>query len=80
MDINSIILFAFLLFAIAGFVSYEMLLITVWRTDDHDKSSLFDGLFDYKKPRSHGDCYDQCMTQLRWDPGKVGACASACKI
>ncbi len=79
MDINFIIILAVLLFAIGGFATSEALLFTVWRSQEKKKSS-FDGLFSNRHSQSHGTCYDECMTESRWDPGQVSMCASMCKI
>ncbi len=80
MDINLTIALITLLFAITGFVSYEYLLIRIWRSSDNETNSWFDDLFNYRKPESHGACYDKCMTELHWDPSQVATCAAGCKI
>jgi len=79
MDINFIIILAALVFAIGGFISSEVLLYTVWRSQEK-KESRFGSLFSHRHPHSHGTCYDECMTESHWDPGQVSMCASMCKI
>jgi len=79
MDINFIIILAVLLFAIGGFISSEVLLYTVWRSQEKEKS-WFSNVFSRRHPPSHGTCYDECMTESHWDPGQVLMCASMCKI
>jgi len=79
MDINFTIILAALLFAIGGFVSSEVLLITVWRSQEKRRSG-FDSLFSHRHPQSHGTCYDECMTVSHWDPRQVSMCSSTCKI
>ncbi len=77
MDINLIVILVILLFAIAGFISSEVLLVTVWRSQDERKKPKLNRQFSH--PRFHGTCYDECMTEFHWDPGHVSLCLSTCK-
>lgn len=79
MDINIIIILAALLFAIGGFVSSEVLLYTLWRSEEKKKSG-FDPLSGRRLPESHGTCYDECMIESHWNPSQVSMCSSLCNV
>ncbi len=80
MDINLIYILAVLLFAIAGFITYEVLLAIVWRSAEGRKNSIFDNIHDHSNLRSYGACYDNCMIESHWDPGHVPLCTATCNI
>jgi hypothetical protein len=77
MDINMIVLVVILFFVIGGFISSEVLLVTVWRSQDKKRKSKSDRWF--RNIGSPEDCYDDCMTESHWDAGHISSCFAACK-
>ena len=77
MDISLIVFLIILLLVIGGFISSEVLLITVWRSEDKNRKSKSDRWF--RNSGSPEGCYDDCMTESHWDAGHISSCFAACK-
>ncbi len=77
MDISLIIVLVTLLFVVGGFISSEVLLVTLWQAQDKKRRSKFGSRFS--KDRSPENCYDDCMTESHWDAGHISSCFAACK-
>ena len=77
MDISFIVFLVILLLVIGGFISSEVLLVTVWRSQDKKRKSKSDRWF--RNSRSPENCYDNCMTESHWDAGHISSCFAACK-
>jgi hypothetical protein len=77
MDINLIVTLVILLFAIGGFISSEVVLVTLWRSQEKKRKSRSGSLLS--RSQSPEKCYDECMTEFHWDAGHISPCLATCK-
>jgi len=83
MDPNILIVLALLVLAITGFVFLAVTLVAVSENLEKNSNFIFTRLLTsrgLKFPLPHGDCYDHCMADARWEPAKARSCVSACGL
>jgi len=80
---NLLIVIGVLVLAITGFIFLAVTLLAVSESFERKPPSLLRNFLSGRRlkfPLPHGDCYEECMAEARWDPNKVSDCSSACGV